>query len=115
MSVRYPTIAGVLVAALALSTPAFAGPPKGGVWHHGCGAYRATQAFKAYVFRAHVPQGGSVASIGFASFGCRGAGERRYPWEVAWETCVVTGSLWNARNGHTASARSRPGKLPEVA
>ena len=30
-----------------------------------------------------VPQGGSVASIGFASFGCRGAGERRYHCEVA--------------------------------
>lgn len=91
MSVRYLPIAGVLVAALALSTPAFAGRPKGACRHHGCGAYRATQAFKAYVFRHTVPQGGSVASIGFASFGCRGAGERRYHCEVASETCAVTG------------------------
>jgi hypothetical protein len=104
-SVRYLPIAGVLGAALALSAPAFAGPPKGACRDRGCAAYSATQAFERYVFKHTVPPGGSLAVIGFASFGCRAAGERHYHCEVASQTCAVTGIVVE-RKEETYSFRS---------
>jgi hypothetical protein len=90
MSRRYLPAAAALVATLAVSAPAVAGPPPGAC-PHGCPAYAATQAFKAYVYKHTVPQGDSFATFEFAGFGCSGIAHRRSECEVTSATCRVSG------------------------
>ena len=109
MSRRYIPAAAALVAALTVSAPAAAAPPPGAC-PHGCPAYAATQAFKAYVYKHTVPPGDSFATFGFAGFGCSGIGHRRYECEVTSATCRVSGVVAVVEGkpgGHTAFAGPR--------